>query len=617
MSIEGLNLSLSPTSGQFGNQVAGLLAEAGNSPIFSSTLMAQLTQLQTQLLQNGGAGLAAPTGSPDLQQFNGLTGNGSGQSLQNFAALFGTKLPVVSAGQPSVGDSGINLDDTLQALSDVMQHLQSLKTEGGTEPLLPSTAVTQVQPRTAVAQTPVGTELPKAAPATPLSNDKPVSSESVSPEIISPQPTQSSQSLPVAPVQPTLTEPVSAYVQSSIEKTTPVVSSQSTKQTSKPVVVDTQSRVQQTQQESLPVEQEESVEQTQAPVLNPSPLTPIVTASSEKEVRLSGDVRSKSAAKTSAHNQGDSDVSQADSAVPDVLQQAVLAQMPTSTATVKAEELSTAPMATSLVSSSQQPIPKRNIVTPQAKEQPATATATQGQEDSALSLQALKDEFRQVMGITDSAASDRSSNNSPSLESALAVAKGQLASAPVADGSAFSKMTTDIAQMNQSAAVGSSDNSSDALAMSKPLNNPEWNTELGEKVLWMHKQAIPSAQIKINPEHLGPISIKIDVDQDQTTVSFTAHNAAVKESIEAALPKLREMLGGQNLNLVDVNVSQQQSEQRSARDAFQMAGEQQRGNNARQADGQATLVDDASANILDEIEAGRAIASNGLLSLFA
>lgn len=154
-------------------------------------------------------------------------------------------------------------------------------------------------------------------------------------------------------------------------------------------------------------------------------------------------------------------------------------------------------------------------------------------------------------------------------------------------------------------------------AMQKHFSDPGWHQELGDKLVWMHKQAVPSVELRLNPEHLGPIFVKIDVSHDQATVAFTAQHLAVKEAIEAAIPKLREMLGGQQLNLADVNVSQQQPEQRqSPREFFQMAGQQGR---------QGTAQDEALANgavneaqdIVDEIEAGRAIASNGLLSLFA
>lgn len=178
----------------------------------------------------------------------------------------------------------------------------------------------------------------------------------------------------------------------------------------------------------------------------------------------------------------------------------------------------------------------------------------------------------------------------------------------------LSAITNDIARMNT---VVRSDNRVEVPAMTRHVNDPAWNQELGEKLVWMHKQAVPSAELRLNPEHLGPVLIKIDVHNDQASIAFTAQNQGVKDAIEAAIPKLREMLNGQQLNLADVNVSQQQSEQRqSPRDFFQAAGDQGR-NPRAQADDELDEAMRESKNIADEIEAGRAIAGNGLLSLFA
>jgi flagellar hook-length control protein FliK len=48
-----------------------------------------------------------------------------------------------------------------------------------------------------------------------------------------------------------------------------------------------------------------------------------------------------------------------------------------------------------------------------------------------------------------------------------------------------------------------------------------------------------------------------------------------------------------------------------------MAGEQNRGGNSQSQNKPETPANESAATILDEIAAGRAIASNGLLSLFA
>ncbi|WAR43437.1 flagellar hook-length control protein FliK [Methylomonas rapida] len=183
-------------------------------------------------------------------------------------------------------------------------------------------------------------------------------------------------------------------------------------------------------------------------------------------------------------------------------------------------------------------------------------------------------------------------------------------------GKTLPGVAADIARLNQ-AVRGEASPVPAQPAMSKHFADPAWNKELGEKLIWMHKQSIPSVELRLNPEHLGPVLVRIDVNQDQAHIAFTAQHLAVKDAIEAAIPKLREMFSGQQLNLADVNVSQQQSDQRQqARDFFQMASEQHRRDHAElDTDGNGT--GNAAQNLVDEIEAGRAVASNGLLSLFA
>ncbi|MGZ5613401.1 MAG: flagellar hook-length control protein FliK [Methylobacter sp.] len=154
------------------------------------------------------------------------------------------------------------------------------------------------------------------------------------------------------------------------------------------------------------------------------------------------------------------------------------------------------------------------------------------------------------------------------------------------------------------------DNKTDIPAMTKPLSHPEWNKDLGDRIVWMSSKAIPSAEIRLNPQHLGPISVRVDVADDQATVVFTAQHASVRETIEASIPKLREMMGAQQLNLADVSVSQG-----SASDQ----GRSQSQNFAQTADGRgqrAMIVDDID-DVEQEVASGRAVVSNGLLSIYA
>lgn len=157
------------------------------------------------------------------------------------------------------------------------------------------------------------------------------------------------------------------------------------------------------------------------------------------------------------------------------------------------------------------------------------------------------------------------------------------------------------------------DNKIEVPAMTKPLAHPEWNKDLGERIVWMNSRAIPSAEIRLNPQHLGPISVRVDVADDQATVVFTAQHAAVRETLEASIPKLREMMSAQQLNLVEVNVSQGPSSDqgRSQSQNFAQNFADGRGQ------GSAGAVVDGVDDVEQEIDSGRAVVSKGVLSIYA
>lgn len=183
------------------------------------------------------------------------------------------------------------------------------------------------------------------------------------------------------------------------------------------------------------------------------------------------------------------------------------------------------------------------------------------------------------------------------------------------DEHSVSKLVLNMLPENRSSVAAN--NKVEIPAMNQPVNSPGWNKELGEKVVWMFNKTIPSAEVRLNPQHLGPISIKLDVSQDQASIAFTAQNAVVKEALEQALPKLREMLSTQQLNLTEVTVNQHQSpDQGQSRGFDRMAQEERQGQNQGN---QTNVADsgDVADDLANEIDSGRAVASNGLLSIYA
>jgi len=93
-------------------------------------------------------------------------------------------------------------------------------------------------------------------------------------------------------------------------------------------------------------------------------------------------------------------------------------------------------------------------------------------------------------------------------------------------------------------------------AISVPLRHPQWGDELGHRISWMIRQDVQAASIKLNPPHLGPLEVKVSLVNDQVNVSFSSHHAPVRDALDSSMPRLREMLGENGLQLGDSNVTQ-------------------------------------------------------------
>ncbi len=102
-----------------------------------------------------------------------------------------------------------------------------------------------------------------------------------------------------------------------------------------------------------------------------------------------------------------------------------------------------------------------------------------------------------------------------------------------------------------------------------PVTHADWGNQLGDGVRWMAQQNIQTADLRLNPPALGMLEVHIKLNADQANVTFSSPHAAVRDAIEHAIPRLRDMLSETGLQLGDVNVSQQSlSQHQSHADQF-------------------------------------------------
>jgi flagellar hook-length control protein FliK len=94
-----------------------------------------------------------------------------------------------------------------------------------------------------------------------------------------------------------------------------------------------------------------------------------------------------------------------------------------------------------------------------------------------------------------------------------------------------------------------------------PVAHPRWGQALGQRVVYMANNQVQQAQITLNPEKLGPVQIKLHLDKEQQVhVVMTAQQGVTREAMEAAMPRLKELMEQAGIDLGSVNVNQDQRE---------------------------------------------------------
>lgn len=88
---------------------------------------------------------------------------------------------------------------------------------------------------------------------------------------------------------------------------------------------------------------------------------------------------------------------------------------------------------------------------------------------------------------------------------------------------------------------------------------PEGQQQLSEKVRWMVNSRNLSAEIRLDPPDLGGMNIKVNLSGDSASVSFVVQSQQAREALDQAVPRLREMLEEQGIELGQSSVEQDSS----------------------------------------------------------
>jgi len=104
-----------------------------------------------------------------------------------------------------------------------------------------------------------------------------------------------------------------------------------------------------------------------------------------------------------------------------------------------------------------------------------------------------------------------------------------------------------------------------SLPVAQPVGASGWGQEVGNRLVWMANSANSHAELVLTPPHMGRVEVSLSVSGDQASATFVSNNPAVREALEAAMPRLREALAEAGIQLGQSQVGAENSRQ-SAQD---------------------------------------------------
>jgi flagellar hook-length control protein FliK len=105
-----------------------------------------------------------------------------------------------------------------------------------------------------------------------------------------------------------------------------------------------------------------------------------------------------------------------------------------------------------------------------------------------------------------------------------------------------------------------------------PVGNQHWETAIGNSLVIMSGAHQNRAELVLTPPQFGRIEVSISMKGDEATAFFVSANPAVRDALESALPRLREVLAESGITLGQTQVG--------AESQGQSASERQNGDNA-------------------------------------
>ncbi|HEX8988918.1 MAG TPA: flagellar hook-length control protein FliK [Rhodocyclaceae bacterium] len=143
-----------------------------------------------------------------------------------------------------------------------------------------------------------------------------------------------------------------------------------------------------------------------------------------------------------------------------------------------------------------------------------------------------------------------------------------------------------------------------------PVGTRGWETEMGDKLTWMVGKHESRADLVLNPPELGRIEVSISMKGDQASATFVSPNPVVRDALENAVPRLREVLQDAGITLGQAQVG--------AESFQQPPGSRENGDNSGRGNSSGVGI---AASVSGSVQGASAAAAlrmgNGLVDTFA
>ncbi len=90
-----------------------------------------------------------------------------------------------------------------------------------------------------------------------------------------------------------------------------------------------------------------------------------------------------------------------------------------------------------------------------------------------------------------------------------------------------------------------------------------WDNQVSQRVVYMIGKE-QAATLTLNPPDLGPVQIVLNVSNDQASVAFSSNQLEVRQALENALPRLRDMMSESGIALGNATVDAGVADNRQA-----------------------------------------------------